>query len=208
MIETNLQKKIVVDLNKLYYLFSINKEYRLKDVLVKTKWKDNQLCVNRFPLKDIRPRSIDFLDCNIWINENCKFETDLYVKSSDRVTYLKPSSCHPKHISKNIPYSLGYRLKRICSSIINFEIRLKELELNLISRGYTKKVIKNAFDKLKNVSREQALKKVIRKNDKNNVIFSHTYDPRIVPISKSFPKMPMVGYRRARNLGEQCKVCS
>ena len=194
-------------------------EYRLKDVLVKTKWKDNKLCVNRFPLKDIRPRSIDFLDCNIWINENCKFETDLYVKSSDRVTYLKPSSCHPKHISKNIPYSLGYRLKRICSSIINFEIRLKELELNLISRGYAKKIIKNAFDKLKNVSREQALKKVIRKNDKNNVIFSHTYDPRIVPISKSinkhfkfaqkdanfknsFPKMPMVGYRRARNLGE------
>lgn len=195
-------------------------EYRLKDVIVKTKWKNNKLCVTRSPLNNIRPRSIDFLDCNIWINENNKFETDLFVKSSDRITYLKPSSCHPKHICRNIPYSLAYRLKRICSSIVNFEIRLKELESNLISRGYVKKVIKNAFDKLKNISREQALKKVVSsKNDKDNVLFAHTYDPRIVPISdsikkhfviaqkeasfkNSFPKMPMVGYRRARNLGE------
>ena len=88
------------------------------------------------------------------------------------------------------------------------KLELKEFESNLISRGYVKKVIKNAFDKLKNISREQVLKKV-----------AHTYDPRIVPTSDSikkhfviaqkeasfknfFPKMPMVGNRRARNLGK------
>ena len=65
-------------------------------------------------------------------NKSNKFETDLFVKSSDRIPYLKPLSCHPKHFYRNIPYSLGYRLKRICSSLVNFEIRLKEIEIETL----------------------------------------------------------------------------
>lgn len=194
-------------------------EYRLKDKIVKTKFVNGNFVVNNFPINNVRPRSVDFLDCNIWINEKNKLETDLFVKATDCITFLMPSSCHPGHICKNIPYSLAYRLKRICSSCTNFVIRLKELETNLLSRGYSKKIIKNAFDKLKNVSREQALQKVTRNNQNDRIMFSVKYDPRIPPVVPSvkkhymfaqkdptfkstFPKMPMVGYKRARNLGE------
>ena len=51
-------------------------------------------------LNNIGPRSIDFWDCNIWNNDNNKLETDLFVKSSDRITYLEPSSCYPKHVCR------------------------------------------------------------------------------------------------------------
>ncbi len=96
---------------------------------VKIEWKNELLEVKRSPLGSLRPRSIDFIDTTIWINDNGKFETDLNIKSTDRITFLLPQSCHPKFITAYIPYSLGYRLKRICSSNENYKIRLEQLKV-------------------------------------------------------------------------------
>ena len=52
---------------------------------------------------------------------------DLYTKPTDTHQYLLPSSCHPKHCSKNIPYSLALRLRRICTDTETFALRSKEL---------------------------------------------------------------------------------
>ena len=41
--------------------------------------------------------------------------TNLYVKETDSHQYLHPSSCHPYHCVKSIPYSQALRLNRICS---------------------------------------------------------------------------------------------
>ena len=62
-----------------------------------------------------KTKSIPFLDTRITGNESGYIETDLFKKSSTKVQYLMPQSCHPATIHKNIPYSLGYRLLRICS---------------------------------------------------------------------------------------------
>ena len=138
---------------------------------------------------------------------------------TDRITYLMPQSCHPNHICTNIPYSLGYRLKRICSSQENFKLRLTELSDNLKSRGYCMKVIKNAFNRLNNISREQALVKVVNVKDTNRMVLAITYDPRLVSPSSTmrkhyeiavkdpnfqanFPKIPRIGFKRSRNIGE------
>ena len=80
---------------------------------------------------DIKTRSIPFLDMKIQINDDGFIETDLHKKDSARVQYLLPSSCHPGHITKNIPYSLAYRLRRICSSEDSFQIRLEQLRQDL-----------------------------------------------------------------------------
>ena len=45
----------------------------------------------------------------------------------DTHQYLLPTSCHPKHCGKNIPYSLALRLRCICSDSNTFELRAKEL---------------------------------------------------------------------------------
>ena len=44
-----------------------------------------------------------------------KVAVDLYTKPSDSHQYLLSTSCHPPHCSKNIPYSLELRIRRICS---------------------------------------------------------------------------------------------
>ena len=64
---------------------------------------------------DFESRSTSFLDTVITI-KNGLIITDLYRKPTDKVQYLLPTSCHPKHIFKNIPYSLALRLVRICST--------------------------------------------------------------------------------------------
>ena len=60
-----------------------------------------------------RTKSIHFLDTKLYV-ENGKITTDLYRKPTDRCMYLLLTSCYPAHISNNIPYSLTYRIVRIC----------------------------------------------------------------------------------------------
>jgi hypothetical protein len=52
----------------------------------------------------------------IWIDEDGFIQTDLYKKAGRKNQYLLPSSAHPKHTTKGIPFSLAYRLIRICSN--------------------------------------------------------------------------------------------
>ena len=71
--------------------------------------------------------SVPFLDTRVSIKGG-KFSTDLYKKPTDRCQYLLPSSCHPAHIAKNIPYNLAYRILRICSEPEDLKKRLGELK--------------------------------------------------------------------------------
>ena len=106
-------------------------------------------------------RKVPFLDMMV-SNESDKFSTDLYKKETFKPQYLHPSSCHIGHQSKNIPYSLAYRLRRICSNDTNFELRLSELKTDLLSRGYYSKIIDTALNKARLIPRSEALKNAKR----------------------------------------------
>ena len=140
--------KFLTYINTYHRTIKFTAEYRTLTHQVKTNWSkvDKKLIVKRYPLLNLKPRSVDFLDTTISINSQGKFVTDLFVKSTDRVTYLLPQSCHPGHISANIPYSLAYRLKRIVSCPDTFLIRLDELKKNLLTRNYSVKVVDEAFE--------------------------------------------------------------
>ncbi|KAJ8017586.1 hypothetical protein HOLleu_44904 [Holothuria leucospilota] len=56
--------------------------------------------------------SVHFLDTTVTI-ENGSLKTDLFNKPTDKHNYLLPSSCHPPHCTKNIPYSQALRIKRL-----------------------------------------------------------------------------------------------
>ena len=155
---------------------------------------------------------------SISINENGFLETDLYKKKTAKIQYLLPSSCHPGHITKNIPYSLAYRLLRICSNRDTFKLRLEELRQNLLLRSYHPRVIQNAFDKITCIDREEALKKVTKTNKESNVAIVTNFHPSIPSISKimkkhwsvmiddspemknCFSKSSIVSYKRHKNL--------
>ena len=166
---------------------------------------------------DINTRTIPFLDMQVSINEAGFVETDLYRKETTRCQYLLPSSCHPGHITKNIPYSLAYRLLRICSAREKFMQRLEELRKDLMSRSYNTKVVSSAFDRVCLIKREDALKRVSREASKREP-FVLTYHPALPSVSKMvrkhwkvmvdgstilkrcFPQPSVVAYKRSKNL--------
>ena len=80
-------------------------------------------------------RSVEFLDVRVRVDSEGYLQTDLYIKPNAKNNYLLPSSCHPSHIFKNIPYSLAYRLVRNCSLRQDLEIRFEQLREMLLNRG-------------------------------------------------------------------------
>ena len=110
-------------------------------------------------------RKVDFLDTTVWIDEDGFLQTTLYSKPSRVVQYLLPSSSHPSHITRNIPYSLGYRLKRIESTQELFESNLTKLGEELLTRGYDQSVVNQAFSRVRQLDRRSTLEKVVKQDD-------------------------------------------
>ena len=69
---------------------------------------------------EISTECITFLDTTVLL-EDGMLHTGLYTKPTNIHQYLSPNSCHPKHCTTTIPYSLGLRLRRICSRTEDFE---------------------------------------------------------------------------------------
>ena len=158
-------------------------------------------------------RSLPFLDTLVTIKDG-QIETDLYRKPTDRCQYLLPSSCHPSHVTKNIPYSLALRLVRICSQSSQLLKRLDELKSFLYSRDYPKQVIEFSISRALLVSRAHSLREVEKKSE-DRVVFATDYHPALPSYSnilkkswkvmvkdpylhKVFPKPPMVAYRQPK----------
>ena len=84
---------------------------------------------------------LNFLDINVRLVEG-KLMTDLFVKPTDTHQFLDPSSSHPYHCKKGIPYSQALRLNRICSDNESFDKRCNHLEGWFMKRGYNGKMIR------------------------------------------------------------------
>ena len=79
-------------------------------------------------------KSLRFLDVMVELRDGY-LETDLYSKPTDTHQYLQWSSCHPRHTKESLPYSLAFRLRRICSTDGAFAIRIDQLKEYLSNRG-------------------------------------------------------------------------
>ena len=155
---------------------------------------------------------------NICINKDGIIETSLYKKETTKIQYLLPSSCHPGHVTKNIPYSLCYRLLRLCSNKDNFESNLEDLRQNLLLRSYKPKIIQEAFDRVSKIERKDALKRVSKTEKENITTFITNYHPTMPSISNivkkhwtvltddypemknCFPKPSTIAYKRHKNI--------
>jgi hypothetical protein len=164
---------------------------------------------------ELKDRSTTFLDTKVSIVNN-KITTDLYRKPTDKVQYLLPSSSHPGHIFKNIPFSLALRLVRIVSDKDKLKQRLIELKDMLLSRNYNKNIVNAAINRALQLDRTETLKKVAKKPNER-VVLAVTYNPKLPSISsivkkhwttmtrdtkmlQTFPKPPMVAYKQPQNL--------
>ena len=122
--------------------------------------------------------SVNFLDVSVSKDANGFLQTDLYCKPTDSHQYLLPSSCHPPHICKNIPYSQAIRLRRICSSDNSFQDRSKELASHLDNRKYKDSIVKPQISKAASVPREETL--TYKPKEKlNKIPLVTTYHPHL-----------------------------
>ena len=164
--------------------------------------------------------SVPFLDVLV-ILLNGKLKTDLYSKPTDKFQYLNFASCHPYHQKANLPYGLALRIRRICSSMVDFKRHGKELIVRLRRRGYKLGLIKDGLCKAAALSREDLLYNQQQRQSHiaNRIIFSTTYNPRIPHLQQKlqelqpilhaserckeiFPDPPLIAYRRNRNLND------
>jgi hypothetical protein len=161
--------------------------------------------------------SIPFLDVLCSIKDR-KIETDLYKKETDRNQYLLTSSCHPAQTCANIPFSLGLRIVRICSTYETRDQRLQELKGLLLSRGYSVRMIDSAIERARAIPRDQALRKVLTNKASNRPVFAVTFDPRLPSIpniqakhwrsmvgqdtylAEVFKEPPLTAFRRQKNI--------
>ena len=131
--------------------------------------------------------------------------------------YLKSS---PTHVTSNIPYSLALRITRICSEEETRDLRHSELRELLLERDYKPKIIDSAIMKAKQITRKEALKRVVRNETSSRPVLVVPYHPALPniphivrkhhrvmtlnPHMKSiFPEAPLVAYKRPQNLRDR-----
>ena len=144
---------------------------------------------------------VNYLDVQVIVREG-KLITDLYVKQTDSHQYLDPSSCHPYHCTKSIPYSQALRLNRICSENVSFDLRCNELEEWLIKRNYNPRVVRKQILKARALSRDSLLDKVKEVKNYDRLVLTLTYHPSI----KSFQNVLNEAHILLTPNKEHCKV--
>ena len=102
---------------------------------------------------------VNFLDITVALNSSNKITTSLYTKPTDSHNYLLYSSEHPRHLLKGIPYSQFLRVRRICTSIIDYRQHALSLASHFIRRGYPKLLVKTAMTRAELQDRNTLLTK-------------------------------------------------
>ena len=140
---------------------------------------------------------------------------DLYRKKTSKNQYLLPTSCHPTHTFGNIPYSLALRIRRICSSEKDLDVRMAESREMLLHRKYNRNIVDAGIKRAKEMDRQMALKRVEKKSN-DRIVMAVKYHPALPSFStilkkhwttmvkekrllRIFPKPPMVAYQQHQN---------
>ena len=160
-------------------------------------------------------KSVPYLDTSISIGGQ-HISTDLFTKPTDTHQYLLPSSDHPPHVHRNLPYGLAIRIHAIVSDPDVRDARFGELTTFLRSRGYPTTLIRKQLEAVRTIPRQEVLQTRRRDSNANRVPLVCTWSQQLPPLSqlidRSVPILqanarlrrvfdrPLVSYRRPSNL--------
>ena len=134
----------------------------------------------------------------------------------DTHQYFLPSSCHPRHVIKNIPKSLALRIIWVCSTDAYFEKHAAKLREYLIQRHCKPRILNSTTDAVRLLPRKNFL--TPSPPSTNNAIpFVTNFCPQIPYFTSIFAKLdnlissephlkkvfserPVVAYRRCPTL--------
>ena len=110
-------------------------------------------------MADWSKEKVNFLDAEVTL-KNGVLSFDLFFNSTDTHQFLNPTSHHPYHCRKGIPYSQTLIFNRICSVNSTFDKRCNELEFSLFEKGYSDKMVRKQVLRTREHSRESLIEKV------------------------------------------------
>ena len=114
-------------------------------------------------------------------------QTDVYSKPTDSHLYLPPSSAHPKHLFRAIPYGVATRLQRNCSEQVFLAERTTEYKGFLVNQGYPSKLVDDQFFKASTISRTDLLR-THAKAKKKLFPFVTTFNPNLPDVGRIIRK--------------------
>ena len=126
---------------------------------------------------EVGNETLCFLDLKISIRNN-KLETSVYSKPTDSHLYLHAKSCHQKASINGIQKGVAIRLRKICSTDAEYQEKSAEYTSYLTARGHDQQSVKSTFNKLSTIPRNDARKSAGKKNPKDLIVFSTSYNPR------------------------------
>jgi hypothetical protein len=137
---------------------------------------------------------VNFLDLDISFNNILrKVNFKLFLKKTNSFSYLLTSSNHPQHIFKNIPKSIFLRVKKNCSSFLDY-LYFSTLILNqLLLCGYEFNFLMKVLNTVDRIDRKTLIpyknknENIFLKND--ILIFKLPYDFNIIHDKTSFQKI-------------------
>ena len=89
-----------------------------------------------------------------------KLRTKVYVKPTDRQSYLHSKSEHPNSTKKSIAYSQALRFNKICYNRSDLHNNCKRLLNTLTKRGYNKKDTTTQINRAISIPRNKLLNKM------------------------------------------------
>ncbi|KAM8930720.1 LOW QUALITY PROTEIN: uncharacterized protein RCH25_006654 [Pelodytes ibericus] len=105
---------------------------------------------------EYNPDAIAFLDIKL-SHDKQKICTTGYRKPTAGNTILHYTSCHPEHVTRNIPYGEFLRARRNCTSIIEFENQAEALRKRFADRGYPSNIVNKAYIRAKHRDRHSLI---------------------------------------------------
>ena len=87
-----------------------------------------------------------------------KTTVDVYSKPTNSFTYVDPKTCYPSRDINKIPEGIALSLRRICDSDEKYGKRSNEYQNYLIARNYSASLVVKQFQKVSQISRDNARK--------------------------------------------------
>ena len=147
---------------------------------------------------------INFLDTTVFRVDN-KLRTKLYVKPTDRQSYLHSKSEHPNSTKKSIAYSQALRFNKICYNRSDLHNNCKRLLNTLTKRGYNKKDTTTQINRAISIPRNELLNKIKTSNteylpDFKTIIGENRHILQIKPkLKETFAEPPILAFKRNKN---------
>ena len=156
-----------------------------------TQWLNSINPKIQFTLEASSFTMVNYLDCTIFKQEGVLC-TKLYHKPCETFAYMNPSSCHPLHIARNIPYGVAIRNRRICTNLSDFDASADLLIIKFVERGYDSNFVGSQFDRARNLDRESLLCRTLPEENSDNL---PTVDNRCFPLVTTYnPRLPNINY--------------